>query len=683
MKKIEILAPAGSMDSVIAAVRSGADAVYLGMKHFSARAGAKNFDDEALKEAVAYCHERDVKVYLTINTLVFDDEMTAALETVKTAARADIDAVIVQDMGLCEQIRRAVPDLRLHASTQMSVHTPRGAKALYELGFKRVVLSRELSLEEIRQIHAYCPEIELEVFVHGALCMCLSGQCLFSSMLGGRSANRGMCAQPCRLPFYSGDNDHALSLKDNSIISYIRELQELGVTSAKIEGRMKREEYVATAVSACVGARDRGFIDEKTAANLRSVFSRAGFTDGYIRGEIGEEMFGFRQKEDVTLATDKLFKEIRNTYRNERKRLTVDFVFEASVHTAARLTAFCLDREISVFSGQPVEEARTLPLSGEKIRENLSKTGNTQYRAGKITVVIPDNISLPVSSLNAMRREALAQMNAALQNRHHYRINKTAPDETPSCKTGGKAPVYAAAKSKELLPALKDFDLVFLDLFAFDGTEEISKNLAVEIPRALFGREDPAKEILKKLRERGVVHAMVHNIGSLSLAKELGFIVHAGFGLNITNSRALLFYEKLGAVDAELSAELDIKRIEKLRASIPIGIIAYGYLPLMITRNTPIHQKSCKKIEFLQDRRKESFPVRQGEGYSEIYNCVPVLMPQKIYNHDREVFRVFRFSVENSVDKVEKILEKIWENRPFERFTHGLYLRGVKFLTIF
>lgn len=671
------------MESVVAAVRSGADAVYLGMKAFSARASAKNFDEDELREAVIYCHERDVKVYLTVNTLIFDSEMNAAINAVKTAARADIDAVIVQDMGLCECIRKTIPSLRLHASTQMSVHTPYGAKALYELGFKRVVLSRELSLEEIRTIHEFCPEIELEVFVHGALCMCLSGQCLFSSALGGRSANRGMCAQPCRLPFFSGENDHALSLKDNSVISYLGELEKAGVTSAKIEGRLKREEYVATAVSSCVQSRDLGFVEEKTTKNLRSVFSRSGFTDGYIRGEVGEEMFGFREKSDVVLSTEKLLKEIRNTYHKEKQRLDIDFSFTARIGEKARLNAFCLGREISVFSDIFVEEARTLPLTKERIRENLQKTGNTQYRAKNILIENSDNISMPLSSLNAMRREATEQMNALLRKKHHYQI-----EEHPDLGLNNKKPTtaatrYATAKTAEILPALNGFDLVFLDLYAFEGLKSLPANIAVEIPRAMFSGEDDAYTLLKALREMGVDHAMVHNIGALYMARELGFILHAGFGLNITNSYAIEFYKNLGVVDAELSAEIDIKKIEKLSSIIPLGIIAYGHLPLMITRNSPIHHKNCKNIEFLQDRKGESFPVMRSRDHFEIFNCVPIIMPQEIYKDEMHVFPVFRFSVENSVDKVEKTLEDLQENRRFERFTHGLYLKGVKNFTIF
>ena len=284
MKKIEILAPAGSFDSVIAAVRSGADAVYLGEKAFSARSSAKNFDDEELKKATAYCHIHGVKVYVTINTIVFDDELEKLKKAIISAAEADVDALIVQNMGVARLAHRLVPDLALHASTQMSIHTASGVKALYEMGFKRVVLAREMSKKEIEK----CCEIpvELEVFVHGALCMCVSGQCYLSAMIGARSGNRGSCAQPCRLPFSVNNQKggHALSLKDNSIVNHLDELQNMGVASAKIEGRMKRPEYVSAAVRACVEQRDFGFISDKTQKMLRGVFSRTGFTDAYYIG---------------------------------------------------------------------------------------------------------------------------------------------------------------------------------------------------------------------------------------------------------------------------------------------------------------------------------------------------------------------------------------------------------------
>ena len=323
--QIEILAPAGSVESLTAAVRCGANAVYLGTKNFNARRNADNFDGSALKSAVEYCHQRNVKVYLTANTLVADDEMSSAYNTIKTALEYGVDAFIVQDLGVAKMIRQCFPSARLHASTQCSVNTPDGVNALKELGFKRIVVPREMSLDEIKEIREKT-DVELEMFVHGALCMCVSGQCYMSAMLGGRSGNRGLCAQPCRLSF-SADNSGSfdLSLKDLSLIDKIKEIESAGIISLKIEGRMKRPEYVAAAVTACKNAVCGNYSarDEKI---LKSVFSRSGFTDGYFTGK-RQDMFGTRQKEDVVSAKDVL-KELSHLYDNENPLVPIDLKFE-------------------------------------------------------------------------------------------------------------------------------------------------------------------------------------------------------------------------------------------------------------------------------------------------------------------------------------------------------------------
>ena len=366
MEKIEILAPAGGYDSVIAAVRSGADAVYAGGKSFSARASAQNFDFEQLCSAVEYCHIHGVKFYLTINTIVFDDEFKQLKQAITEAAKADVDALIVQNMGVARLAQRIAPDLALHASTQMSVHTASGVKALYEQGFKRVVLAREMSRDEIKKA-AEIP-VELEVFVHGALCMCVSGQCYFSAMLGSRSGNRGACAQTCRLPFTvsGGKGKYALSLKDNSIIPYLNELEEIGVASAKIEGRMKRPEYVSAAVTACREQRDLGFVTDETAELLRAVFSRTGFTDGYYTGKIGRGMFGTRTKDDVVSADEKLLSKIRAKYKNEAQNIAVTAEFTA--HLGERPVLKMTEGIHTAESAADVicEQAKNVALSAEK-----------------------------------------------------------------------------------------------------------------------------------------------------------------------------------------------------------------------------------------------------------------------------------------------------------------------------
>ena len=292
--KVEILAPAGGMESLVAAVRCGANAVYLGTKEINARRGASNFDYDELEKAVEYCHTRNVKVYLALNILVTDSEMKAAYDTVKTALTLGVDAFIVQDLGLAKMIRKHFPTAVLHASTQCSVNTPDGFKKLEELGFKRAVIPREMSIDEIKEIRENT-SLELEAFVHGALCMCVSGQCYLSSMLGSRSGNRGLCAQPCRLAFSAdGSKTCDLSLKDLSLIRHIDELSKSGVMSLKIEGRMKRPEYVAASVTACKKALNNEY-DNNFEATLKSVFSRTGFTDGYFTGK-HYDMFGTRQK---------------------------------------------------------------------------------------------------------------------------------------------------------------------------------------------------------------------------------------------------------------------------------------------------------------------------------------------------------------------------------------------------
>ena len=688
--KIEILAPAGGFDSVIAAVRSGADAVYIGAKSFSARASAHNFDDEELVECVRYCHRRGVKVHLALNTLIFDDEMQAAVELAYKAARADIDALIIQDLGLAMLIKQTVPELPLHASTQLTVHTPYGARALYEMGFERVVLSRELSLDEIRQIHEECPEVELEVFVHGALCMCVSGQCYFSAMLGGRSANRGMCAQPCRLPMKYKGSDHALSLKDNGSLNHLRELEDMGIASAKIEGRMKRPEYVAAATIAAREARDLGFVTDISAERLRSVFSRTGFTDGYIKGELGRNMFGYRQKNDVVSADSKLLKEIKSLYKDEYKSVDVAFDLYACVGENVRLTATDGKNTVEVESEEAAQKALNVPLTEDKAAASLSKTGNTQYKIKNITSEISDDVSVPVSVLNALRRAALEQLDLKREICHNYKINDI---DISSVLTSGekRSPQTRAVVQNLSIPSqMIDMDIIFVDLFGLSGTKRLREltnggyNIGVEVPRVTFGNENDVFERLKELRELGIKELLAHNISAVCMGKKLNYTVHAGFGMNIANSYTLMWAKDHGIADAELSMELDIKHIEKLYKSIPVGIIGYGHMPLMITRNVPAGAElSCKNDGYLQDRKGEKFIIRRREGYCEIYNCVPVLMPLEDYKLSGEVFTVFHFYVENSVEKMKKILQKLRNNLDFERKTHGLYIRGVKKFTIF
>lgn len=687
MGKIEILAPAGGFDSVIAAVRSGADAVYVGQKQFSARASAQNFDEEELKKAVAYCHVHGVKVYVTINTIVFDDEFDRLKQAVLSAARADVDALIVQNQGVARLAKELVPDLPLHASTQMSVHTASGVRALYEMGFKRVVLSREMSRSEIKKA-AEVP-VELEVFVHGALCMCVSGQCYFSAMLGSRSGNRGACAQTCRLPFSVGGErgGYALSLKDNSLVNHIGELEKIGVTSAKIEGRMKRPEYVCAAVRACREQRDNGFVSDSTARMLRGVFSRTGFTDGYFTGKLGKEMFGTRTKSDVVSADDKLLSAIRQSYKDEIRNIKLSGRFVARL---GENPVLCLsDGKHTVEKSADVlcEKAIKLPLDEDRCRSQLCKTGGTAYVIENLECVFDEGISLPMSALNALRRDVIGELNNKRAVVHNYKINEGfIPAPIIPYKTDEQSCVRARVMKTKLSNAFKECQLVFVPLFSDLKAIERLKNegfkIGVEVPRGMFAREEQIRKQLASVKKIGVIDVLCHNIGALYDVKQLNMKLHGGFGLNLVNTYDLLWAEQYGIEDVELSFELTFERINALGGNIKRGILSYGYLPLMLCRNCPnksagIDCGTCKNQSKMTDRKNEKFLLRCDGSCTEVLNCVPLFVALEEISKLSTDFHILRFSVENYVENIENIRNFNPKQMLKDKITRGLYLRGV------
>ncbi len=687
MNKIEILAPAGGFDSILAAVRGGADAVYVGEKSFSARASAKNFDSEELKKAVEYCHIHGVKVYVTINTLVFDDEFERLKQAVITAAEADADALLVQNMGVARLAREIAPQLPLHASTQMSIHSYSGVKALYEMGFKRVVLSREMSLEEIKK----CAEIpiELEVFVHGALCMSVSGQCYFSAMLGSRSGNRGACAQTCRLPFSVGGQKggHALSLKDSSLINHIGELEKIGVASAKIEGRMKRPEYVFAAVRACREQRDNGFVSDEAAAALKNVFSRTGFTDGYLTGHLDKEMFGTRTKSDVVSADEKLFSSIRGGYKDEIQNVGIKGKFTARIGQNAVLKVTDGQHSAEVCSDTLCQKAQKVALDAEKCRSQLTKTGGTAYRFEILEVDTDDDISLPLSALNALRREALSKLDEMRKTVHNYTVNDIEIFKDKKYFKAEKKTVRACVHTTKIGGGFKKCEIVFVPLFS--ETEEIKRlksagyNVGVEIPRGMFGREEKINDYIIKVKEAGITDVMCHNIAAVYLAKANGLVVHGGFGLNLVNTYDLLWAEEYGLKSAELSFELTFDRINKLKGSVDRGIVSYGYLPLMLCRNCPnksvgMDCKTCKNQSKMQDRLGKQFFLKCDGNCTEVLNCVPLFIAREEFSKLSTSFNVLRFNVENYVESVENIEDFIRFSMLKGKFTRGLYKRGVE-----
>ncbi|MEG1996752.1 MAG: U32 family peptidase, partial [Oscillospiraceae bacterium] len=501
--KIEVLSPAGSYESVVAAIANNADAVYIGAKNFSARQNALNFDYDELKQTVEYCHIRGAKVYQAINIIVFDEEIDELLECIKTACEVGIDALIVQDFGVLDIIKKVAPAMPVHISTQMSVHTPHGAALAKKLGAKRIVLARELNFEQIKNI-VKSVDIETEVFVHGALCMSVSGQCYMSGMIGGRSGNRGCCAGTCRMPFTStSDEGHVLSLKDLCLTQYVTLLEEIGVTSLKIEGRMKRPEYVASATKAYDEARKGNTPDTET---LKAVFSRSGFTQGYFLDKPGSDMFGIRQKDDVLAATPKVLKELSNTYKKETSRVLISFAINIKKDVPILLSVTDEDNNTLSVSGECPQIALNKAIDEEYVIKSLSKLGSTPFYTNEIVCNIEDGLMVSAGELNALRRQACTQLET-------MRISKKPKVDFRLCnpydnvkRQSSVSKIYARFLSLDQVSrlALLECDAIILPINAAKkiGSLAIEKSkIILEPPRVMFGNEKEVVEELTLLKE--------------------------------------------------------------------------------------------------------------------------------------------------------------------------------------
>ncbi len=687
MNHLEILAPAGGMESIYPAVRTGADAVYLGAWKLSARSSAHNFNKQQLKEAVEYCHARGVRVYLACNTLVHDDEMREALELIEYACSIPVDALIMQDIGLISLVRQFAPKMKINASTQMSVHTPKGVEMLANLGFNRVVLSRELSQKELEEIVKMSP-IELEVFVHGALCMSVSGQCYFSAMLGSRSGNRGSCAQPCRLPFAAeGGNGHDLSLKDASLISHLRELEAMGITSAKIEGRMKRPEYVAAAVSACRQSLDNGSIDADLSEKLSAVFSRSGFTDGYFTGKRGPQMFGIRSHEDVTGATTKVFHAIHTLYKDELQRVPISAQLTIHKDCPSELMISDTDGHTVSSVGAVAEPAQKAPLDNDKALSYIQKTGGTPFKLTEFSAEIDDGLFMSAPQLNTLRRTALDSLLEQRTKREPITFSEIILPTTHTRPRTSPKNFRARFTNGNVPDEFLDSELIYVPINLKD--EEYNDLLdrgfavAVEIPRGMFGLEKYIHRRLQKIQSLGINEVLASNVGAVQLAKSLDMDIHGGFGLNFTNTASIEWAERQGLMDAEISFELTLDQIAKLGGKLPLGIISLGRLPLMLTRNCPAQNdgkgcKHCVQTPVLTDRKNIQFPMKCDGSCTEILNSVPV----NLSDRKREIlgvdFEVLRFSVESSVEIGENLHLFNQNTCPKTGFTRGLYYRGVE-----
>ena len=692
---LELLAPAGSMEALQAAVQNGANAVYLGCGMFNARQSAKNFTPQTLLEAVKYCHIRGVAVHLTLNTLVSDRESQELSELIRHAALAGVDAFIVQDLNVVRLCQEIAPHIAVHGSTQMTVHNLSGVQLCAAMGMTRVVLSRELSREEIYYICKHSP-IEIEVFAHGALCMCYSGQCYMSALIGGRSGNRGRCAQPCRQSYgYTHwENKYPLSLKDNCLVHYLKDLEGMGVASIKLEGRMKRPEYVATVTAVYRKALDEGNVTQDMMDALFTAFNRQGFTDGYYTGKVDRNMFGIRQEQPEDLVW---LNGARQSYENGESQL-VDITFQAVV--AAKGSGVIVrdpdGRTCQVYGPMP-EIARNVPLTGEALAQRLSKTGGTPYRCVEVQAHVGPGLTLSAAAINALRRDALNQLTALRARRETPAIGK--PQKLPHVVGNKGIPgltiqVTAREQLTEQLLRLET-SMLYVPMHILLEDEQLCMRLvnrgrvAAVLPRIVHDDEMPRlMKGLSDLRAYMVKDVLVGNLGLIGPAREAGMRVHGDFGLNVYNSGTMHALHGIGLASATVSFEATLPQIRDMSKPLPAELIAYGRLPLMITEHCLIRNRTGEctchlRPMKLTDKTGAEFPVIKDGN-----NCRSVLLNgKKLSWLDRQedltrlglwAVRLY-FTTENARE-VDRVIGDYLNPAPFDpgSCTRGLYLRGVE-----
>ncbi len=694
---LELLSPAGSLDALHAAVCNGADAVYLGVDAFNARHGARNFTLDELPDVVRYCHVRGVAVHLTLNTLVTDREMPGAAEYIAAAARAGVDAFIVQDLGMVSLCRQIAPKVALHASTQMSLHSLEGVREAAELGLSRAVLARELPRDVIAFICRNSP-IEIEVFVHGALCMCYSGQCYMSSVIGRRSGNRGQCAQPCRLPYgYDRFEDkYSLSLRDNCLIRYLGELDRMGVASIKIEGRMKRPEYVATVTGIYREALDGAGVGRGQMEALRAAFSRQGFTQGYYEGAPGRQMFGTRLPEQENKA---LMQSARATYESiEPQRVPVQFYAIAARGQNLMVAAQDGNGNICKAQGDIPQEAERRAITPEGLAARLSKTGGTPYVCQGVRSVVDPGLSVSAAELNRLRREVLAHLSAVRGRRAAPEIGKYHEPVKFSGQKAQPALTVSVLKASQITPQMLKLKPAMIYAPLSEILEEPAmfrklikdgQPVAVTLPRVI--RDDETRKLLGDLQDAaalGIRRALIGNLGHLPLVLSRGMEPAADFGMNLFNSRAAEQLLHLGFVSCTASFELSLPQLRDLSKPLPMEMIVYGRLPLMLTENCLIKNRTgactCHAGPVkLIDRMGEEFRVVRdcGTCRSVVLNGKKLYLLDKKENVRRFGLWALRlsFTTENT-GEVNSVLSAWSGGAVFDpgACTRGLYLRGVE-----
>ncbi|MBR2027961.1 MAG: U32 family peptidase [Oscillospiraceae bacterium] len=674
--RFEILAPAGDFDNLKAAVFAGADSVYLGVQNFNARASATNFDWETLSEAVKFCHARNVTVNVTLNTILYDTELESFADTVKNVAECGVDAVILQDMAAAKIVKEIAPSLARHGSTQMAVHTLEGAVQLKEMGFTRVILARECSFEKIKYITENCG-IETEVFIHGALCVCLSGQCYASTFLGGRSGNRGRCAGTCRLPFSAKgpQEDYHLSLKDLCAVDMIKQLKDIGVKCVKIEGRLRTPEYVAGAVDACRKAVNGESFDKQM---LRDTFSRSGFTNNYIEGKFSNDIFGVRTKED-SQRTKEVLPQLRQLYRREGQYVPVDFAFTMG-ETSSALTISDGKNQFEVAINEKVQDSQN--DYAKSLSNALAKLGGTPFYLDKTELDLMEGKYLPLAAVNEARHQLVQQLLDARSTKNEYEIYdyKFVPFkpryQTPKLIARFENYSQIPQKYADKL----EYIIVPIENLHQPETELYKDKIVLELTRDMFNGTQKLRALISAAGDMGIDRFCVQNIGHLPLVKEKK--VFSSFTLNVSNSVAAQQYKELGVDFITLSPEITLENIRRIDHSIKTIVYGYGYIPLMLTKSCPISNiRSCDKCDgkgWLTDRKGVKMPVvchGKAKGYREIFNSVPVYMGDRKEEIASDYISL-NFTVETQ-QQAEKVIEKFINGEAFGKdFTRGLYYKG-------
>ena len=769
MRDVELLAPVGSFEALKAAVQNGANAVYLGGKDFGARASANNFDRDELKEAVKYAHIRGVQVFVTTNTLRKENEIEDFLEYAKFLYDIDVDAIILQDIGMARLIKRELPDFELHASTQMVAHSLEDVKYLESVGFDRVVLAREVTVEEIKYICDNC-KADIEVFVHGALCVCYSGQCLMSSMIGNRSGNRGRCAQPCRqryelIDVYTGEvvnsnGDYLLSPRDLNAIEEIDKVIDAGVHSLKIEGRMKRPEYVATVIDGYRKTIDEYLatnklnVSDETINDLYTIFNRK-FTKGLLLGDVGKDMMNsqlpnnqglyvgtvvdynkkakrlkiklantLKKGDGINLGGGTIGRIIKNgnieTIGYKGETIELDFVGEARKGQIVFKTSdselmdrvqatFTQDKEfvkniidakITIKLGQKpiltlidrnknqatiegdkiVEEAMKVALSKEKVETQLRKLGNTPYELDLLEIELDDNVSLPISLLNQMRRdciELLDKERVSIKNRKYK--NKTIKYKPVQYNRNKQQEISVKVKNLEQLESALECGV---DRIYYEDTNKIDKGMSLAMkynkkviysaPRIIRNKE---YNHLAKANNAGVESVQVGNYGSIDYFKDKK--LNIDYYLNAFNSETINYYKEIGADTLCISQELNINEIKETIKYTDINIesVVYGYTPLMITEYCPmgVIVRDCKKDKRVAKCKESIYALRNSKGdefrvsqdifcRSTIYNSNVTCMLDNLYELHEIGINVLRldFTLEDK-ETVKEVIEAYQE----------------------